>query len=203
MKKIFLLLFLLCFSFTNICFADDFIIRNGIMFGDTKNDVLSKETLTIFENDDNKILCGGKVAGFEKSIIVYYFNNDKLTDILYVFPECDSLDAFSKQYLELYTALNNKYGTPISENNSVYSLILGIRASGIKKNDADYKETTQIQHTAWVVSCDGYNVKIDLLKPYESTGYKCYIDYHPFTDEDLALAEEAYKNEQQNKYDDL
>ena len=81
---VFILLFV---SYT--AFAEEFTLRNGIVFGDTLEAVKQKETLTIqsdSEDKTNNVWFDGTIAGMDGSVR-FDFNEDsgKLTDMLYSF----------------------------------------------------------------------------------------------------------------------
>lgn len=218
MKKVLaLLLIVYLVLFSSIGIAEDFTIHSGVMFGDTKEDVSAKETLTFkkFNEDKNIFEYGGTVAGIDNTTIYYYFDNDnKLIDVFYAFPDSRSIGINNviAEYEQLAEALKSKYGNPIDTDSTVYELVCGKYYSIIKENDAFHikmghpESNANREHIAWVVPYDGYNVKIDLIiddTDGRSQTYNCCVDYHPFTDDELAVLEEEYKKTLQQQSDDL
>ena len=188
---------ILALSALIVACAEDFTLHAGTMFGDTMEQVQEKETLKYigeFEYEDvngtktTAILYTGTVAGYENCNIWYHFDktNSTLCDVTYSMGISDIIgeDALLNRLGELGTLLMNKYGEPLSDNDDAKYLIKG-RNLNNKNSKYDY------DFIGWSVPCDNYNVKIELVINYSSGSPAfLYIDYHPYTNEEL---EEAKK----------
>ena len=179
--------------------ADDFELRNGIMFGDSISDVQNKETLKTERKteDDETVLStpdGGTIAGIDDSKVYYTFNEDnELYDMRYYFYE----DAFDK----ISDGLVRKYEDPVADGIDDSEEILLTRTSALtaaaKLNSmygmlGDNMEI--LGFSQWIVDCEDYSVKIDLIemnfynssKPYD---YYTLVGYRKVTDEEIAEKE--------------
>ena len=217
MKKIFCTM--LCLILTLSCFpvahaADDFTLRNGILFGDTMEDILSKETTLVRESDDSNFF-KGKIAGYSNAACSFTFDNaGGLAEMTYTFDDsCTSKDTMNEVYDTLYQSLKRQYGTPLGNTGGSCHLITGNAlfrmalyvyllggSDGYSGSYADYDE--------WVVDCNGYHVKIDLASYYYRNkdykySYFCDVSYHYFTDADLEAARTEKQNERQEVDNDL
>ena len=80
-------------------------------------------------------------------------------------------------------------GKALDESASVITLFEFLKGNG------DYRDNDE-----WIVNCDNYSVKIDLISFYgysPSSGYNFYnyISYHFFTDYDLSQALKKQESE--------
>ena len=101
-------------SLMGVCFADDgFTLRNGILFGDTLETILQKETSLEREGDESNWF-KGKIAGYSNARCGFYFDDDgKLVSMDYDFSNsCSSRDSTDDVYKKLYQSLNRQYGKP-------------------------------------------------------------------------------------------
>ena len=109
---------LLLWSFTVAAHAEnEFVLRNGIQFGDTKEEVRAKETIEINEEEGNENQIWtkeGNVAGFEGVNLLYVFDDeDKLIEVKWQLPESSYSDTSDSIYSKMKKALSEKYGTPL------------------------------------------------------------------------------------------
>jgi len=189
---------ILLFGCLSGAIAEDFQLRNGIQFGDDLETVKSKETLTIQDGSTdktNKVWFDGKIAGIEGSVR-YDFDEEtgKLIEMLYIFDETTSKDTVDSNYTTLYQSLVRKYGNPLGNTGgSIYTIIGSVFEywalhkwlTELLDGKNDYRD-----YDEWIVNCDGYNVKIDLVSWYDRDSsfnytYTNGISYHYYTDEDL------------------
>ena len=217
MKKFvgFLTAAILCLSLVTMGFADeDFTLRNGILFGDTMEELLAKETTLIRESDDSNWF-KGKIAGYSNSRCGFYFDEDeRLKSMDYDFSEsCTSRDTTNDVYKKLYQSLVRQYGKPEGNTGGTVELITGpaidrmalyvYLLGALDKNDGDYYD-----YDEWIIDCDSYNVKIDLISYYWRNSdyeYQYFVDlsYHMYTDEEYYEKIQEKQTEQNEVDDDL
>lgn len=179
--------------------ADDgFTLRNGILFGDTMDTILGKETKLTRESDDSNWF-KGSIAGYSGAECGFYFDDDdKLESMCYNFGSSvcgSSRDTTDSVYKTLYDSVTRQYGKPLGntggkcyiitgpavEQMSVWVYLFG-SLDGCKGDYIDYDE--------WTLPFDDYNVKIDLIsyyyrnKDYEYS-YYVSLSYHKYTDADV------------------
>lgn len=191
--------------------ADDFQLRNGILFGDSEEVVRNKETLEIGEyssserDDGTKYIYShdGMIAGFDDADVKYFFKDNEMYDMEYCF--YTDKENYKTIYDTLYKNLSKKYGNPIKalddghfiktevQNVDNYLLLaLAAYDTGI----ADLSDVDE-----WVVKCDDYYVKIEMRYSYyafkssKDLSYTVYIDYMKYTDDDLTIAIEQAAND--------
>lgn len=208
--------------------AEDFTIHAGTMFGDTREEVKSKENLELHKevasnaNDSEYtkdvgediayMLFEGTVAGYDNVEVQYFFNgdnNDSLFEVVYIMPEDVSVGAGGVvgEYKDLLDNLTEKYGAPLSNEDEVYYLIISrfiqeqIWTNEYFQNEGLPFFAKDITYDAWAIPCDGYNVKIELVML--GNGESCNIVYHRYSDEEVDAARVAYENAQNKKKDDL
>ena len=200
MKRIisFVLVSILLIGCINVAIAEEFQLRNGIHFGDDLEIVKSKETLTIEDSSKDKtnnIWFDGKIAGMQGSVR-YDFDEEtgKLIEMLYIFDETTSKESVDSDYTTLYQSLIRKYGNPLGNTGGSIHTITGTVftywatvkwLTELLDGKNDYRD-----YDEWIVNCDGYNVKIDLLSWYDRDSnykykYRNGLSYHYYTDEDF------------------
>ena len=208
-------LILLVSCFSNAFAAEDFTLRNGIKFGDTMEEIVTKET-TLTRDSDDSTCFKGKIAGYSDAECWFEFDDDsKLYDMEYIFNSniCTSKDEMNNVYKKLYDSLKRQYGTPLGYTGGSCYLITGSAVDsmgftvyllgaldGYSGDYTDYDE--------WIVDCDGYHVKIDLISYYYRNSdydyyYRVALSYHHYTDEDYDAALHEKQGEQQEVDDDL
>lgn len=190
---------LLVLSCSAAAFAqEEFTLRSGIHFGDTMEDILSKETKLVRESETSNWF-KGTIAGFENASCGFYFDNDgKLTSMDYSFTDMDSRTEVNDDYKTLYDSLVRKYGKPLGNVGGKIDPITGpalMRMAVLVQlykfldgYDADYMD-----YDEWRVDTLGGHVKIDLVSYYyRDDDYKyCYqldLSYHFYTDADYEQA---------------
>ncbi len=108
--------------------AEDFSLRNGIVFGDSPDDVKSKETTLSLRdtNHDNVMIAGiidvnygeapftqrfvGPILGLNEEFTLFFYNEEnKLYDMMYVVDLADDPQIYEK----LTESLTSKYGAPL------------------------------------------------------------------------------------------
>ena len=206
---------LLILSFVLICLVgnaigDEFQLRNGINFGDTLDVIKQKETMD-FESvtDDNTMAWfkGGKIGGIDGQVrFGFKDGTGKLTDMLYAFDKKEEKDYVDSEYSKLKNSLVRKYGDAIGNSGGSLHIITGdafdysatiIMLYQYIKGAGDFRD-----YDEWVVYCDDYNVKIDLVSYYYRTkdydySYQNLISYHYFTNNDYldAIKEKQDEND--------
>jgi hypothetical protein len=207
-----LVLMVSCFS--SALAAEDFTLRSGIKFGDTLEEVLDKEKTLTREGEDGGTF-KGKIAGYSDAKCIFSFDDDgKLIDMRYTFKRnISSRDEMNSVYQKLYDGLKRQYGNPLGNTGGTTHLITGSAIAvmtaivgmisylnGYSGDYADYDE--------WVIGCDDYHVKIDIISFYTKSKdytYVYYVElsYHCFTDEEYAAAVREKEGEIQEVDDDL
>ena len=210
-------LILLVSCFSNAFAAEDFTLRNGIKFGDTKEEVLTKETTLTRESEDS-FTFEGKIAGYSGAQCQFcFYNNDgKLTDMVYKFDQdvCTSREIMNDVYKKLYDSLNRQYGTPLGITGGNCYLITGeafdnYAICSLVSQEYEDCSANYAGYDEWVVDCDGYHVKIDLISyyfgfsKYDLYCYRVDLSYHYYTDEDYEAAVQEKEGEHQEVDDDL
>ena len=205
-----ILLFLL-----STCLAEDgFTLRDGILFGDTIDDIVSKETSLQRTGDDSNWF-KGRIAGYDNSECGFYFDDDgKLVSMCYSFSNaCTSRDTTNDVYKTLYQSLVRQYGKAIGNTGGSVELITGpaidrmtlwvYLLGALENNAGDYYD-----YDEWIIDQENYHVKIDLISYYyrdDSYEYSYFVDlsYHKYTDEDYQKAVEKKRGEQSEVDNDL
>ena len=199
---------ILCLAGSAFAENEDFQLRNGIVFGDTMDIVKQKETLPeINYENESELQYEGTIAGIDGSV-EYYFDeeNGKLTDMLYSFSAYSSRDFMNSDYSKLKESLLRKYGTPLGNIGGDLYLITGKAPDEFGafvgtyifffNGDGDY-----VDYDEWIVNCNGYNVKIDLISAYArdksyNYHYEINLSYHYYTDADYM--DEVQKIQEEN-----
>ena len=200
MKKMvcFALALVLSLSVATVLADGDFVLRSGILFGDTLETVHAKETTLTIEDGSvgktNKVWFAGVISGYNGSA---RFDFDQttggLTDMLYSFESFSTMDQSNSQYEVLRAGLIRKYGQPLNNPEGTYHAVKGLSfehsqilidlwkqlGEGQGKGDVNY-------YDEWIVECDGYNVKIDLVNYYYGVrgtyyysvdlSYRCFME---------------------------
>lgn len=190
--------------------ADDFTLRSDIHFGDTMETILQKET-TLTRTSETSNSFSGTIAGYSGSTCDFAFDDEgKLISMTYEF-DCTSRDSTNSHYKTLYDSLVRKYGSPLGNTNGSCHLITGpamdkigfvyfIRT--IDGWSADYYD-----YDEWIVDCDDYHVKIDLVSYYvrnQSTYlYYANLSYKQYTDAEYQAALNEKKTEREAIDNDL
>lgn len=202
---------LLLWSFTVAAHAEnEFVLRNGIQFGDTKEEVRAKETIEINEEEGNENQIWtkeGNVAGFEGVNLLYVFDDeDKLIEVKWQLPESSYSDTSDSIYSKMKKALSEKYGTPLGYTNGDFYIITTTAVTGAAVFAGTYKLVGKYgdlrDYDEWDYEYqNGQHVKIDLIQfytgaTYNSLQYRVWIGYKHFTDEELNAAKQ--EKEEQN-----
>ena len=206
---------ILTLSLIGTSFAEEgFSLRNGIVFGDTIETILQKETSLVREGDDSNWF-KGKIAGYNDAECGFYFDDDgKLISMDYGFGNsCTSRDSTDDVYKKLYQSLNRKYGKPKGNTGGTTYIITGpaIDRMGFYVyllGSLDNYKGDYYDYDEWVIDQDDYHVKIDLISYYYRNSdyeYSYFVDlsYHYFTDEDLEAAINEKVTEQEEVDNDL
>lgn len=210
MKKLLstIMAMLLLWSFAVSAHAEnEFVLRNGIQFGDTKEQVRAKETIAINEerSEDEEDLGHlwtekGNVAGFEDVIILYTFDEkDKLIEVKWCLPMRSNSDSSDNDYSKLKKAMSEKYGTPLGYTNgdcyiittdtltNAYTFVGLNKMLDMPSDIRDYDEWDYEYQ-------NGQHIKIDLVQFYitytNSREYDFWVGYKHFTDEELNAAKQ-------------
>lgn len=198
-----------------------FVLRNGVTFGETREQVQAKETLAFQapekEGQTYLITEEGVVAGFDGVNIRYNFSDDGgLQEVIWYFTNYTSsgLDSLDNDYENLYAAFVRKYGAPLGNKDGEVFLVSGsaIRiadgSANLFKAFADGVGDIR-DYDEWVVDCeDDKNTKIELASYYggvtfEESFFSILISYDQFTDADLAKEVQDQQDSQQAIDDDI
>lgn len=188
-------------------FAEEFSLRNDIHFGDTKEQVRSKETIPIDEDaskEDKIQTQAGMVAGFDGVEISYRFSvDDKLEEVKWDIFYAD-IGESDKAYEKLQKAMTSKYGGALGYTNGTCYIITSeviedaVEIVGLFQM---YNGVADIRnYDEWDYEYQpGKHVKIEIIEYYYGNyGYWVNVGYKFFTDEDLtaAMAEKQAENEE-------
>lgn len=211
MRRYVALLLVIILLLSSFSLAEDFTLRNGIVFGDSMEDILRKEK-SLTRKSDTSDWFEGKIAGYNGAECGFYFDdNGKLISMDYSFGSsvCSSKTDVNNVYETIYDSLKRKYGAPLGNTGGSCYLITGPAIdrmslyvylfgsiSGYNGDYYDYDE--------WIIEEDDYSIKIDLISYYyrnDDFDYYYFVDcsYHKFTDEDIR----AERDQQQQKNDDI
>lgn len=208
MKKLLstIMAMLLLWSFAVSAHAEnEFVLRNGIQFGDTKEQVRAKETIAIDEKkskEDSLWTEEGDVAGFEGVTILYRFDDeDKLIEVKWTMPHRTSSDTSNSDYEKLENAFQQKYGTPLGYSNGEWYIITTKafeNAVLVVTLVPSVDESGAISHySEWDYEYQkGQHVKIELVQYYIKNNniggaiYMFEVGYKYFTDEELNAAKQ-------------
>ena len=211
-KTVFIFVIFIILTIVTYSLAEPFSLRSGIMFGDSPEEVRSKETSLTYSassNDEHQyamfrmrlfILWGqaplvevykGAILGVDEGFTVFYYDEDsKLTDMLYQVEYREDTELYSK----LVTSLTAKYGEPL-KNAAGYTYPIIGRAYVV----AGSSYTTK--YDEWVYKTDdGYYVKIDLCESHENDVLQndvlqfVTLSYHQFFDSDIQAIKDAETN---------
>ena len=195
---------------------DDFTLRNGILFGDTIEDILGKETKLTRNSDDSNWFTG-TIAGYSGAECGFSFDDDgKLISMCYNFGNSvcgSSRDTTNDVYKKLYDSVNRQYGKPLGNTGGSCHLITGPafeqmglwvyllgKLDGCKGDYIDYDE--------WDLRYNDYNVKIDMVsyyyrnKDYDYT-YRVSLSYHKYTDADYGAKLKEKQGEREEVDNDI
>ena len=175
--------------FPIVCNAEGFIIHSGTQFGKTIEEVKEKETLDVYiEEESSYVIFKGEVAGVNNVWLYYYFDeNRKLYDVYYHMKKTESYDSALEIHDRLYTLLNEKYGTPLSEDDDIYQLLDGHYISMRKSINDIFNRGYKFTVISWIVQDDNQFIKIDLFTEKNPSYSYCGIEYYPYTEEELAI----------------
>lgn len=166
-----------------------FFLRNGIMFGDTKNSVQKKEFFTLSNTSSATLARVGNVAGYNDTQICFYFDDsDKLDEMYYMFDTLNSRDESIRRYEAIYSGLVKKYGEPLNiAEGEFYPLLT--RAFDYYNNASVIVQYTGRkavldQYSEWLIKDGKGYVKIDLVGAYygdpEPLSYHLDLAYKHF-----------------------
>lgn len=219
MKKVITvcLCLILALSALSVACAEDFTIHAGTMFGDTIDEVKSKEDLKLINEieNDNEIglVYKGKLVGYDGCRINYCFDSDKyLYDVYYTMPSSVDVgnNGVEEEYDYLLNALTDKYGNPLDTDDDAYYCIVGEQIKSLRVSNKVFEKNGsssryEIEYVGWSIPSNDYNVKIELMLVTATSNNTtfCYIDYHKYTDDELAAAKEEYENTQAENLNDL
>ncbi len=196
---------------------EGFTLRNGVQFGDTREQVKAKETLEWNPGDCHDQMLGtkdGTVAGINGVSIVYYFDDDgKLEDVVWSLPRRTSANSSDSDYSKIYKALAEKYGSPLGYTNDACYIITGnalenavtmymlLDLCGAYGDMRDYDEWD------YTFGKDSH-VKIEIAQYVAGSSileaeYSINVGYKYFTDADLQAAQDAKREKNQAVMNDI
>ena len=219
MKKCILLLSIVLMTMVLLvpaCADDVFSLRNGIQFGDTKEQVRAKETIEIDEyscSDTRIETKKGTVAGIDDVCVTYEFSDDnKLIEVKWYCWKFND-DLFGKEYInssydKIKSAMQSKYGEPLPTSNGNFYVIRGsvsnvaLYGPLLDRNNSlrDYAEWDYEYQT-------GEHVKIEIVMNWRySTSFNTYelhVGYKHFTSEDLDNARQEKESKDKDVLNDI
>lgn len=209
----FLVVTLACMLLITSCvYAEEFTLRSGIQFGDTLEVIASKEKTLKRDSEDSDSFTG-RIAGFDNASCDFYFDDEnKMISMLYEF-DCYSKESTKTKYKTLYDSLVRKYGKPEGNTGGSCELITGPALNRMTMwvylfGELDGWSADYYDYDEWIVECDDYYVKVDLVSyyyrdsDYEYT-YVIDLSYHQYTDEDYQEEVDKKVNEREEVDNDL
>ena len=200
----FIVLVMIITCICQVCLSESkegFQLRSGIVFGDTMNEILQKETKLVRDNEDD-VWFMGTVAGYPEVECRFYCDEvkDQLYAMCYSFAGdiCDSAEKAREVYKKLYDSAVRQYGVPLKNKNGLTHVITGPAYSDLLNQYLylakllDYRFDYD-NYDEWVVDCDDYHVKIDLVSFYYKSNDGEYtrcigLSYMKFTDSEYEAA---------------
>lgn len=183
--------------------ADDFSIRNGLLFGMTADEVKKIEKnngIEKWSGEKETYLSGhASVAGYNNTFILHSFRSDdkgvyRLYEVFYQIGEIGR-DVFTS----LSQSLIDKYGPP---QHSYYTdkYIFPIHSDAMERAILYKSNTTSGPYYEWVLDYNKYHVLIDITLYADSETYglpmKIAVSYRYITDDDIqAYNDSAQENE--------
>jgi len=213
MKKIINIMLMIAMLLCNVAFAEEeFTLRKGIMFGDTMDIILQKETSLTRKSETSNAFTG-KIAGYSDATCEFAFDdNGGLKSMLYVF-DCFSRDATDNTYDTLYDSLVRQYGKAEGNTGGSCELITGPAIDDMILwvylfGELDGCSADYYDYDEWIIECTNYNVKIDLVSYYYRNDdfeytYKVEASYLKYTDEEYDAEINKKQNERDEVDDDL
>lgn len=192
--------------------AEEFSLRNGVMFGETMEQVKAKETLAVNDelgDEHNLYTVKGTVAGISNVNLWYRFDETtgELYDVRWELPNVTSADTNDSNYDKLYDAMVKKYGKPLGFSDGNCYIITGSALSGAVTLTMLYSELFDngvgdlLGYAEWDIDVgNGNHVKLEIAKYYYGTSYSTReysinVGYSCFTDADLEEARQEKRNE--------
>ncbi len=177
--------------------TSDFTLRNGIHFGDTKEEVMAKETIPFEEGThglkeiaENELWTEfGKVAGLSFHINYLFDENDKLTEVVW-----EKLNRTKEEsdtdYKQIEDAMTSKYGQPLGFCGGKCYVIVGdafIRVNNyIEENRNLGYDSYYTQYTEWDYKYqEGKHVKIEMMQYYDGVLPHFVVGYKFFSSEEI------------------
>lgn len=207
MKRLFSIIMLLL-MITTISVAEEFTLRNGIIFGDSMDTVRQKETIAIDEEMSDAVELKtqkGVVAGFEATTIYYTFDDNQLIDIWWRI-SMPSKDDMGSAYQMLKESLSEKYGKPLGNKDGVYHPVHGTATQF--RNDPAGSELRALlgwkagilEYDEWVYEyAEGKSMKIELVQDYLTmkgeTDYTLFVSYTYFESDIIDAVQNSIMND--------
>ena len=231
MRKLLSLVLVIMMLLTSIAYAEEFTLRNGIMFGDTMDEVLTKETFEIDEVKDGSgedstddtsdevefpyyiTTQEDTLAGIGNSYIKYRFDANKtLREAIYYFETYSSKDTSDSDYESINKGLVRKYGSPLGYSNgdcyiftgaALENAVISVYLWELLDGYGDIRD-----YDEWDVDTGDYHVKIEQVQyywgnSYSELKYAHEMSYTYFTDDDLQAEKDAKRESQEAVDNDL
>ena len=187
-------------------FAEEFILRNHIALGDSKEEVLQKEPLSISTSSADSLTTEkGSVSGISDATVQYFFDKNGLYKVTYTFPESTYRDLADESYEFIHDSLIQKYGNPLGlSNGRCYILSKGCLKDAVLAAYLYYssgKPGDLSHYEEWALDYNNFHVKIEHVEYYQGLSnneikyYHC-VSYALYSDEELKRAQEKNKYEQ-------
>lgn len=161
--------------------AEGFSLRNGVCFGDSAEEIRSKETLEISEDESRNAPSGeilwtveGNVEGLEDAQVYYYCDNETgLQETLWTPSPSDDPHAYDDDYSMLVDQFTALYGEPLGYTDGKYHDVIGTTIQGTLDWIDLYAQTIPnsvgeiTDYAEWYLPYDeNSHIKIEIVKFY-------------------------------------
>ncbi len=203
MKRVLAILLVMLLCLPAVAIGEEFVLRNGIVFGDSMDDVLTKETEPIAEVDRERGVIRtepGQISNIYGTFVEFVFNDDgKLKQMNYRYPAFELDFAITGCYDLINEGLVEKYGKPLSDKETETVIQRGLSYNGAFI--AVFSGGYVLSSDDWFVDDEGYSIKIEHISYYDGSNkvYEHNLSYAIVTDEEL----QSLDNERQENKNSL
>lgn len=195
-----ILIMMLVVSLSTAC-ADEFVLRNGINFNDTIDDVLSKETVpfaTIDREGGTLKTEEGQISNIFGTYVEYSFEDGKLEAMYYRYPAFGMEMMTAGCYDLINEALVDKYGKALNEKTAETVIKRGCHSADAFI--AYFSDGYVCDSDEWFIESKDYNVKIEHIFYYNgaSKEYEHDLSYVLVTNDEIQSIEDEKKKNKDN-----
>ena len=172
---------------------DRFVLRGGIMFGDSSQTVQEKEVFSLDKTSSSTLAGKGNIAGYDNSYVSYWFDDsNKLTEIVYMFEDTKDQNASRERYETVYAGLAKKYGESLDVADGEFYPLTTSAFDFYNDAAVIVSYTGRIaeleRYDEWLVPDGDGSVKIDLVSTCygsaDSLNYILHLAYKHFETDD-------------------